>query len=62
MGIVVGIDPNGPLPGPPFKTKRDSCERDRFDGMLLKKIVFFFFGRNFFILFTEVMERFVDYL
>jgi hypothetical protein len=42
VGIVVGIDPNGPLPGPPFKTKRDSCERDRFDGMLLKKIVFFF--------------------
>ncbi len=48
MGIVGGIDPNGLLPEPPFKTKRDSCERERFDGMLLKKISFieFFFREN----------------
>ncbi len=43
MGIVGGIDPNGLLPEPPFKTKRDSCERERFAGMLLKAIKHYLF-------------------
>jgi hypothetical protein len=36
VGIVVDSDPIESLPELPFKTKRDSCDRDRFDGMLLK--------------------------
>jgi hypothetical protein len=31
------MDPNGLVPEAPFKTKRDSWERDLFDGMLLEK-------------------------
>jgi len=31
----VDIDPNELFAEAPFKTKRDSCERDRFAGMLL---------------------------
>ena len=37
VGRPVDNEPNWPVPQAPFKTKRDSCERDRFVGMLLKK-------------------------
>jgi hypothetical protein len=35
-GFAGKIDPNGPFPDP-LETKRDSCERDRVDGMLLNE-------------------------